>query len=189
MKFSVGHQITENGELLDTILRHKEKIHEVYFSYGDYPNGRHAQSLSATLLPHEAQARQLADLAALAEAKIPLNILFNGNCYGKDAASRAFFTGIGNTVEHFAIHYGLASVTTTSPLIAKFIKQNFADLEVRASVNMEIGTVRGMDYQGEYFDGFYMKRELNRDLSASRRLHAWCEKNGKRLYMLANSGC
>ena len=47
----------------------------------------------------------------------------------------------------------MASVTTTSPLIAKFIKNNFEELEVRASVNMEIGTVQGLDYLAEYFDG------------------------------------
>lgn len=189
MKFSVGYQFTENGELTEAVLRHKSNIYEVYFSFGDYPNGRHAQDVSDTLLPHEAQGRQLEELRVFAEAGIPLNILFNGNCYGKHAESRSFFTGIGNTVDYFATHFGLASVTTTSPLIAKFIKQNFPTLQTRASVNMEIGTTQGMDYQGEYFDGFYMKRELNRDMAAIRRLRAFCDRRKKSLYMLANSGC
>ena len=67
------------------------------------------------------------------------------------------------TIDYVAEHYGLQSVTTTSPLIAKFIRNNFEQLEVRASVNMEIGSVQGMDYLAEYFDSYYMKRECNRD--------------------------
>lgn len=51
-----------------------------------------------------------------------------------------------------------------SPLIAKFIKNNFENIEVRASVNMKIGSVEGMDYISEYFDSYYMQRELNRDI-------------------------
>jgi hypothetical protein len=54
---------------------------------------------------------------------------------------------------------------------------------------MEIGTVEGMDYLSDVFDGYYLKRELNRDLAAVRRIKEWCDAHGKRLYLLANSGC
>jgi hypothetical protein len=54
---------------------------------------------------------------------------------------------------------------------------------------MEIGSVEGMKYISEYFDSFYMKRELNRDFDSIEKLHRWCEGNGKELYLLANSGC
>ena len=50
---------------------------------------------------------------------------------------------------------GINSVTVTSPVIAKFFKANFEALEVRASVNMEIGTPEGMDYLTDSFDSFY----------------------------------
>lgn len=79
--------------------------------------------------------------------------------------------------------------TTASPLIAKFVKSNFQDVKTRASVNMEIGTVQGMDYLARYFDGYYMKRELNRDFAAIENLSNWCRDNGKELHLLANSGC
>lgn len=111
--------------------------------------------------------------------KITLNLLFNANCYGADTQSRFFFNKVGETIDCIKNLYNLKSVTTTSPLIAKFIKSNFSDIEVRASVNMEIGTVQGMKYLAKYFDSFYMKRELNRDFDSIKILHRWCEENGK----------
>ena len=132
--------------------------------------------------------RQLEDLGRLADAGIPLHLLFNANCYGAKAQARSFFAEIGETIERFA-DGALTGVTTTSPLIAKFVKDNFPQLETRASVNMEIGTEEGMDYLADLFDGFYLKRELNRDLAAVRRIKDWCDAHGKKLYILANSGC
>ena len=128
-------------------------------------------------------------LKKLSEHQIGLNLLFNANCYGKDSQSRAFFNKVGMTVDYIQSSFGLQSITTTSPLIAKFIKNNFENITVRASVNMEIGTIQGMDYLAQYFDGYYMKREWNRDFEKIRELSAWCRENGKKLHMLANSGC
>lgn len=187
MKFSVGLQYRE--DFLDTIIQNKDRIEEVYFSWGDFPNGRSSQIQSEDYTPWELQQRQIEFLKVLSENFIKLNLLFNGNCYGKDSQSRAFFEKIGMTVDYIDTHFSLDSVTTTSPLIAKFIKNNFENIKVRASVNMEIGTVQGMDYLAEYFDGYYMKREHNRDFEKIKELSYWCRDNGKKLFMLANSGC
>lgn len=188
MKFMAG---LKNGDrnLLDCICQNKAHIYEVYFSWGDFPNGRASQLLSARYTPWELQDLQRQALQRLSDEQIKLNLLFNANCYGADSQSRAFFNKLGTTVEYVAEHYGLQSVTTTSPLIAKFIHQNFEGIEVRASVNMEIGTIQGMDYLSEYFDSYYMKRELNRDLDAIAGLHQWAQDNSKQLFLLANSGC
>ena len=188
MKFSVGLQ-NKNDGFLDCITENREHISEVYFSWGDFANGRNRQTESETCLPHELQMWQISALGRLSQAGIPLNLLFNANCYGKDSQSRAFFNKIGNTVEHILRNYLLNSITTTSPLIAKFIKNNFSSLSVRASVNMEIGSIQGMSYIAEYFDGYYMRREYNRDFEKIKELKTWCDCNGKKLYMLANSGC
>ena len=188
MKFTVGLQYT-NPEFLECILENREHIQEVYFSWGDFPNGRSSQLQSQVFMPWELQTRQIETLSLLKEQGVGLNLLFNANCYGKDSQSRAFFNRIGQTVDYIQSNFGLGSVTTTSPLIAKFIRNNFEGISLRASVNMEIGTVQGMDYLAEYFDGYYMKRELNRDLQQVEKLSAWCRKNGKQLHMLANSGC
>ena len=188
MKFTVGLQYTDDA-FLDCILENREHIAEVYFAWGDFPNGRSNQLQNAQYTPWELQQRQMQVLQRLAEGGLGMNLLFNANCYGEDSQSRAFFHRIGQTVEYIAQSYGLQSVTTASPLIAKFIQCNFPEIGVRASVNMEIGTVQGMDYLAEYFDGYYMKRELNRDLEAVETLSTWCAENGKKLHMLANSGC
>ncbi len=189
MKFSIGYQLSDNTAFLNKIIEHKSQIHEVYFSWGDFPNGRNNQIKRADMLPWEAQSKQMEDLKKLSNAGIELNLLFNANCYGADSQSREFFNKIGDTIDYIKNCYGLKSVTTTSPLIAKFIKNNFENLHIRASVNMEIGSTEGMKYIADYFDSFYMKRELNRDFDAIEKLHSWCEENGKELYLLANSGC
>lgn len=189
MKFSIGYQLTADTAFIDEIIRLKEHIHEVYFSWGSYANGRNSQLRQNGLTPWEAQTRQQEDLACLTRAGIPVNLLFNAMCYGKDSQSRAFFMGIGETVDYLQQHYILQSVTTTSPLIAKFLKTNFPELDIRASVNMEIGTIAGMDYISDYFDSFYLRRELNRDFGAISILKDWCGSHGKKLYALANSGC
>lgn len=182
MKFSVGLQ-HNRPSLLSCILENRSHIREVYFSWGDFPNGRSSQLLSSSI------DQQETSLQAISAGGIPLNLLFNATCYGAQSQSYAFFDKIGNTVDHIDGKYGLESVTTTSPLIAKFIKDNFPHIKTRASVNMEIGTVQGMDYIAQFFDGYYMRRELNRDFSQIQHLSQWCSENGKTLHILANSGC
>ncbi len=188
MQFSVGLN-PRAPELLDCIIENRSRMYEVYFSWGDFPNGRSSQILDDERTPWEMLRWQEAALAKLTEAGVGLNLLFNGNCYGADSQARSFFNKVGQTVDYLLERYALRSVTTTSPLIAKFLHANFERLEVRASVNMEIGSVEGMAYLADYFDGYYMKRELNRDFEAIRKLHRWTEEHGKKLYMLANSGC
>lgn len=188
VKFMVGLPKI-NSEFIDYLIQNSEHIYELYFSWGDFPNGRSSFIRNDDYTEWELMDIERCALKKVSDAKIPLNLLFNANCYGKDSQSRSFFNKIGDTIDFIKLLYGLKSVTTTSPLIAKFVKANFSDIEVRASVNMEIGTVQGMKYLSEYFDSFYMKRELNRDFESIKILHKWCTENGKKLFMLANSGC
>ncbi len=189
VKFSVGYQLFSNTEYMVNIIKRKDHISEVYFSWGDIPNGRNSQLHHKDMLPWEAQAKQIADLQLLTKVQIPVNLLLNATCYGKDSQSRAFFEKIGNCIDFLAGQYMLRSVTTTSPLIARFIKSNFPEIDVRASVNMCIGSVEGMDYVAKCFDSYYLKRELNRDFTVIGELKQWCDDHGKKLYALANSGC
>ena len=177
MKFSVGYQA--DAAWIDALVARREALCDVYFAFGTMPSGRKAVS---------GVDRQLEDLGRLADAGIQLHLLFNANCYGAKAQARSFFAEVGETIERFS-DGALTGVTTTSPLVAKFVKDNFPHLETRASVNMEIGTEEGMDYLSDVFDGYYLKRELNRDREAVRRIKAWCDARGKKLYILANSGC
>ena len=144
MKFSVGYQFSEDDSLIKAVIEQKGKIAEVYFSWGDIPNGRNTDSFLNSYESFDLKSIQINHLRTLNENGIKLNLLLNGNCYGKYAQSRVFFNKIGDTVDFLKNKARVDSVTTTSPLIAKFIKQNFEDTEVRASVNMEIGRAEGM---------------------------------------------
>ena len=189
MQFFVGYGVRADDRLTQEIADLKAGISEVYFSWGKTPSGRNDQTRSEGLTPWEAQAKQIEDLKFLHKEGLQFNLLFNANCYGDRAQARSFFEEVGETVEYVGGNFSLTSVTTTSPLVAKFLKQNFPQIEVRASVNMGIGSILGMEYLAEVFDSFYIKRELNRDLTALRSLRTWCDQNGKEMYLLANSGC
>ena len=189
MKFSVGYSAKSSDTFLNEIIRLKSEIKEVYFSFGKMPSGRNDQTRIQGLTPWQAQAKQISDLTRLNDAGLKFNLLFNANCYGDGAQSKAFFNEVGETIDYILTDFNLASVTTTSPLIAKFIKQNFSKIDVRASVNMGVGSVLGLEYIKDWFDSFYVKRELNRDFNALKTLRNWCNDNGKEMYLLANSGC
>ena len=189
MKFIVGYPTRTDELFIDSIVENKDSISEVYFSWVGVPNGRSTQDPEQMLTPFELQKQQEKDLKLLSNEGIALNMLFNANCYGKDSQSRAFFNSVGTLVDYVQGEFGLASITTSSPLIAKFIKENFDGIDVRASVNMEIGSIEGISYVSHFFDSFYVRRELNRNLPELRRLREWCDANGKQMYILANSGC
>ena len=188
MKFSVGYQARGDNLLVDTIKENVSKISEIYFSWGDFPNGR-STITALSDCDFDAQAKLETDIYEIAKCGIAPNLLLNANCYGAQAQAREFFCKIGDTVEDLGGRFGLKSVTTTSLLVAKFIKQNFQNIEVRASVNMGIEGTTAMDYISEYFDSFYLKREYNRNRKELFAAREWCDKNGKKLYGLANSGC
>jgi len=188
LKFSVGLQYL-NRPFIDCIKENKNHIYEVYFSWADFPNGRSNQLMNDNYTSWEMLDIQRSVLKEISECGIDLNLLFNANCYGAESLSNSFYNKIGETVDYINQNYRLKSITTTSPLIAEFIKSNFENLKTRASVNMEIGSIPGMEYVSKYFDGYYMKRELNRDFESIKILSGWCKENGKELYMLANSGC
>ena len=189
MQYSVGYNPNLAESLVSAVLENKSQISEVYFSHGDFPNGRSSALNVAGLTKEEAADKLKSNLRTLSVEGLKLNLLLNGNCYGKDSLAREFFNKIGDTVDELSSLYNLSSVTTTSPLIARFIKENFEGIETRASVNMEIGTQEGMDYLAEYFDAFYLKREYNRNEQMLKAARRWCDENGKKLYGLANSGC
>jgi hypothetical protein len=189
MKFMVGYQLAESSDFREFLLKNKESISEVYFPWSDMPNGRNPFTVNEHFQPWEAQRRLVDDLRACASAGIGLNLLLNGNCYGQHSLSKYLFQTVGDIIDYLSDTMGLKSVTTTSPVLGAFIRKNRPHIEVRASVNMGIGTIRGMDYVAESFDGYYLAREHNRNAERIEELHAWCEARGKKLHLLANSGC
>ena len=191
MKFAVGYQLPEEDEepLVDIVRDFRDHIHEVYFPWLDMPSGRSPMSARDGAADWQAQPRLEADLRALKDMGVRLDILFNANCYGRQSLAVSLANRVGSVVAHLLDTVGLDAVTTTSPFIARTIQEHFPQLDVRASVNMRIGTVKGMSYLADLFDSFYLQREYNRDLDRIRELKAWADAHAKGLLCLVNSGC
>ena len=51
LKFSVGYQLTKSSDFIQKLIEYKARIYEVYFSWGNFPNGRNNQIKRADMLP------------------------------------------------------------------------------------------------------------------------------------------
>ena len=191
MKFAVGYPVfyDEDQPFVEMIEPYRGHVEEIYFAWPGEPSGRSAMGVQDGAIDWSVRERLEQDLVTIREMGIKLDLLLNANCYGKLAMSRKLAGTITAMVEHLREVAGLEAVTTTSPFIARVLKDRFSDLEVRASVNMRVGSIAGMEYLADDFDGFYMQRDFNRDFAVIRELKAWCGEREKRLFMLANSGC
>ena len=132
------------------------------------------------MTPWEAQTKQIEDLKALHKEGLKFNLLFNANYYGNKAQARSFFSEIGEMVDCVAGKFSLSSMTTTSPLIAKFIKQNFHGIDVRASVNMGIGSILGMKLVARVYRKEKIRREYGELVRTQPRGHDLPLRFGKR---------
>ena len=192
MRFAVGYQMAEEGEepfsaLLSDYQGH---IAELFFPWLGMASGRSPLSVRRGYANWRAQEQLEDELRAMRAMGIRLDLLFNANCYGGRAISLHLQNEIASILEHLQDSVGgVDIITTTSPAVAHVVKQHFPDVQVRASVNMRIGTVKGMQYMADAFDSFHVQREHNRDLAYLRELRQWADDNGKSLIMLANSGC
>ncbi len=184
MKFAVGYRLAEDeGEVFADVVRdYRDHIAEVYFAWPGEPSGR-------APLPREAKGFVAEELAAIRRLGVKLDLLLNANCYGERALSRKFTEGLKARVGRLCEKIGLDTVTTASPLVARTVRRAFPSLDVRASVNMRLGTVRALSYVADDFTSYCIHREFNRDPERLADLQAWADANGKRLWVLANSGC
>lgn len=192
MKFAVGYQpLDDRGDRFAALVRdYREHVAEVYFPWVGAPSGRAALGLQRGAVDWNAQLRLENDLLALREMGVGLDLLFNANCYGARAVSTSLENEVLSVLAHLGdLVGGVDTVTTTSLTVARTVKKQCPDIEVRASVNMRIGTVQGMAHAAGLFDGYYVQRDVQRDLDTVRTLKRWADAHDKRLYMLANSGC
>jgi len=192
MKFAVGYQLQEAGEesFVDIVRDYREHIAEVYFPWLDLPSGRAALSSRRGHTDWSAQRRLEADLCAFREMGMRLDLLLNASCYGGRAASSHLANQVVSVLAHLAdVVGGVDTVTTASLAIARTIRHTFPDVDVRASVNMRIGTIPAMSYVRGLFTSYCIQRDVQREVTHVRKLGAWAEAHGKGLSMLANSGC
>ncbi len=192
MKFAVGYQLPGDDDepIVDVIAEYAEHIAEVYFPWADMPSGRAPLATRHGYTDWSAQRELERDLVRLREMGVRLDLLFNSACYGGRAISEWLENQVRSVLDYMAVGVGGADiVTTTSPFVARTVQKYHPQIEVRASINMRIGTIKGMQYLSDVFDSFHVQREHNRDLPYLRELKAWADEAGKRLTMLANSGC
>jgi len=192
MKFAVGFQLYENGEepFSNIVHTYQDHISEVFFAWQDFPTGRSNIATLHGYTDWTAQARTEEELRAIKSMGIKLDLLFNANCYGQYAISEKLANTVVSILEHLQQAVGGVDIVTTASLaVAHIVKKYFPQVEVRASVNMKIGTVKAMEYVADLFDSFHVMREYNRDLAYLKKLKQWADAHGKKLVILANSGC
>ncbi len=192
MKFSVGYQLREDEEssFLSLIEPYRDHIAEVYFPWIDLPSGRGSIAESGGYINWRAQEQLLSDLKAIKKMGIKTDLLLNGNCYGEDSMSERLHRHISSVLDYLGEEGCLPDVVTTaSPAVAHMIRKCAKPVNIRASVNMRIGSVKGMEYVKHLFDSFCVCRDVNRDLERLARLKEWCDGHGKQMVILANSGC
>ena len=187
---AAGYQHFADGAPFAEIALRHPAVREVYFPWPEEPSGRprlgYGEEEDSVAL-----ARALrADLERLRAAGVRLDLLLNANCYGSQAMSVALEDHVRDILGKLD-HCGLLpeTVTAASPFIARTVKKYFPGIELRASVNMRLTTIQAMAYLAPLFDSYYIGRDVQRNLATVERFSRWCHDNGKKLCILANSGC
>lgn len=184
IRFAVGYQPEDElgRPFAEMAAEFRAALSEVYFALPGIAHGRiSAMDDNGRLDP------ALRDLAALG---LRLDLLINAGCYGMEGVTKSFMRQVAEGIDRVRRAAGrLDVVTTTSRAVATYLKRNFPEIEVRASVNMRIGNTRMLDYLAEEFDSFYLQREYNYDWPVLHAFGRWCRAHGRRFYLLANSGC
>ena len=190
MDLAAGYQHFADGAPFAEIALRHPVVREVYFPWVDEPSGRPKLGYEEADDKEELALALRRDLTRLREAGVRLDLLLNANCYGAEAMSRKLEDHvIGVITKLLSWNLKPEIVTTASPFIARTFKKAFPEIEVRASVNMRLTTLQAFKYLAPLFDSYYLGRDVQRNLEAVRRFSDWCHANGKKLCILANSGC
>ena len=187
---AAGYQHFADGAPFAEIALRHPSVKEVYFPWVGEPSGRPRLGYEEEDDADELAAALRRDLTRLRAAGVRLDLLLNANCYGEEAMSVALETRIAGILEQLSSWGCRPEIcTTASPFVARTLKKLFPEIEVRASVNMRLTTLQAFRYLAPLFDSYYIGRDVQRSLETVKRFSGWCHDNGKKLCMLANSGC
>ena len=190
ISLAAGYQHFADGAPFAEIALRHPSVREVYFPWIDEPSGRPKLGFEEEDDPEELAAALRRDLERLRAAGVKLDLLLNANCYGAEAMSVSLEKRISGIIGKLA-EWGCRpeTCTTASPFVAQTLKSLFPDIDVRASVNMRLTTLQAFRYLSPLFDSYYLGRDVQRNLATVERFSEWCRANGKKLCILANSGC
>lgn len=160
-------------------------LQEAYFPWPGLLSAREIGGNAASL------RKQVIDDMRFCRSKgMRLDLLINATCYGDKAfTEEQRLDYFANLKEMDKAGIMPEIITTTSPYIAKITKSVDASIDRRASVNMRLNSTLAMEYVADEFDSFYICRDLQRDLPTVKMFAEWGKKNGRKICMLANSGC
>lgn len=153
LKLSVGYRELDREPFSSIVENYRAQIEEVYFPWPGVATGRSMTGGYDGYFDYGLQQRLMAELAQIKALGIRLDLLFNANCYGQEAMSRVMEGKVCSVIDYLEDN-GLRPevVTTTSPAIAHMIKEHYDGIELKASVNMKIGSVKGAQYVAHLFD-------------------------------------
>lgn len=189
---SVGYTVPADGQIpfVDLVSRYRDAIGEVYFAFPGISSGRSPFGQESPYQDYDALNILTEDLYALTQMGVDRNLLFNSACGGADCMSQQHEREVLSILDFLCERgIGPTSITTTSPITAQIIKRNAPEIRVRASVNMRIESIKGVQYVEHLFDSFCICRDINRDLEALGRLTEYIHEKGKTCSILVNSGC
>lgn len=178
MKYSIGYQLPDEFfSTYELCKNYADAVSEVYFSYSDEPSGRFTLKGDNEEETAQIANLQLEELGEIKKLGKSLTLLYNANCYGEKAISFELKKHVLSRTEFLKNKLDIDCITTTSPFIAEIIKEAFRDdIKIRASVNMKIGSVSAMEQLADFFDGYYLQKEYNRNFKVIKELKNWCEK-------------
>lgn len=190
MNFAVGYRHRSEGEPFSSAVFSYPDIKEVYFPWVDEPSGRPVLGYGEGDDNEVIKEILHDELVELRQRGVKLDLLLNANCYGEQAMSHALEEKIRAIITELDSWGCMPEiVTAASPFVARTVKKYFPQIETRASVNMRLTTLQAMKYLAPWFDSYYIGRDIHRDLSAVKRISEWAHANGKKVGILANSGC
>ena len=189
--FEVGYRQSDSDfSFVAMVENFRDSVDNVYFPWLNTPSGRASLGDKNGWNDWGIQEVLEKDIKSIKRMGIKLNLLFNASCYGELAISKYLSRYVLSVIERLeSIGVKPDIVTTCSPFIADVIKKHHKDIRTRASINMKIGTMQGMEYLSDFFDEYNMQREYNRDISHIKDLKKWADARGKKLVLLVNSGC
>lgn len=189
---SVGYTVPAEGQLpfISLIQRYRDAIGEVYFAFPGIASGRSPFGQESCYTDFDALNILHEDLIDLRQMGVGRNLLFNASCGGADAMSLQHEREVISVLD-WLYEKGVppTAITTTSPVTAQIVKKYDPQIDVRASVNMRIDSIKGVQYVEHLFDSFCIGRDINRDLDTLRSVADYLHKQGKTCSILVNSGC
>ena len=190
MKFAIGYKHQSEGESFSALAFAYDEVREVYFPWVDEPSGRPVLGFGEGDDSETVKEVLRDELTVLRTSGKKLDLLLNANCYGRMAMSFELQQHICAIIDELATWECKPDiVTAASPFVARTIKKYYPEIETRASVNMRLTTLQAMKYLAPWFDSYYIGRDVQRNIDNVKRIADWAHSNGKKVGILANSGC